>query len=87
MLLAASVLFCMRTWLWRIQNQLCLTAAMEEASRALLQLSDLTFQMFMVTIVLWGFVGFFPFPVTSFIQGGVLPGENKMPFHYSPCLC
>lgn len=34
-----------------------------------------------------GVVGFFLFPITSFIEGGVLPGENKMPFHYSPCPC
>lgn len=30
---------------------------------------------------------FFPFSITSFIQGGVLPGKNKMPFHYELCLC
>lgn len=33
----------------------------------------------------WGF--FFPFSIISFIQGGVLPGKNKIPFHYNPCLC
>lgn len=45
-----------------MQNQLCLMAVMEDASRLLLQLSDLTFQVFMVTVVFWGVVGvFFPF--------------------------
>lgn len=34
-----------------MQNQLCLTAVMEDVSRLLLQLSDLTFQVFMVTVV------------------------------------
>lgn len=86
--LAASVLFCMWTWLWGMQNQLCLMAVMEDVSRLLLQLSDLIFQVFMVTVVFWGVVGFFfPFSIICFIQGGVLPGKNKMPFHYNPCLC
>lgn len=87
--LAASVLFCMWTWLWGMQNQLCLTVVMEDVTRLLLQLTDLTFQVFMVTVVFWGFVGFFFFSffITFFIQGGVLPGKNKMPFHYKPCLC
>lgn len=57
--LAGSVLFCMWTWLWGMQNQLCLTAVMEDVSRLLLQLSHLTFQVFMVTVVFWGVVGFF----------------------------
>lgn len=42
-----------------MQNQLCLMAVMEDASRLLLQLSDLTFQVFMVTVVFWGVVGVF----------------------------
>lgn len=34
-----------------MQNQLCLTVVMEDVSRLLLQLLDLTFQMFMVKVV------------------------------------
>lgn len=38
--------------------------------------------------VLGGLLGFFfPFSITFFIQGGVLPGKNKVSFHYNPCLC
>lgn len=34
-----------------MRNQLCLTVVMEDVSRLLLQLSDLTFQVFMVKVV------------------------------------
>lgn len=41
-----------------------------------------------VTVSFLGAVGGFisPFPVLSFIVGGVVLGENKMPFHESLCL-
>lgn len=43
----------------------------------------------LVTMSFLGTVGglISPFPVISFIVGGVVLGENKMPFHYSLYLC